>query len=406
MIRMPHNFPDIKLLAGEADYETMQYQACFRPFDETVCNFLMHLSKKLLGHANAQQFPDVVTFAFFCRRANLVKLSRLYEQYRLHALGRGLSFHIAPSNVPINFAYSLLAGLLAGNSCIVRVSSKSFPQVDLLMSVMTELFAQSEFSLIKSRVAIVQYEHSVEINSFFSGICDFRVIWGGDHSIQNIRISQLSAHAFDITFSDRYSICMINASAYLALNDKTQLAEHFYNDTYLFDQNACSSPRLVYWLGNSTIVDQAQHEFWQVLHRVLLAKDYVVSALTAVNKYVACCRAAIELEQTEIDDSQQNLINRIALKTLSADWMNYSCAGGCYLEYCSETMDQLGVALAKKVQTLSYVGLTGKDLHEFVRARGYKGVDRIVPCGQAANFQLSRDGYDLIRQMSREVCVL
>ena len=47
-------------------------------------------------------------------------------------IGRGLAYHIAPSNIPINFAYSLVFGLLSGNTNIVRLSSKNFIQIKLL----------------------------------------------------------------------------------------------------------------------------------------------------------------------------------------------------------------------------------------------------------------------------------
>ena len=62
----------------------------------------------------------MVAFGFFCRRANLEALAREYEGAVSDRLGRGISFHIAPSNVPVNFAYSLAAGLLAGNACVVK----------------------------------------------------------------------------------------------------------------------------------------------------------------------------------------------------------------------------------------------------------------------------------------------
>ena len=41
-------------------------------------------------------------------------------------LGVGLIFHITPSNIPTNFAYSFIFGLLTGNSNIVKVPSKNF----------------------------------------------------------------------------------------------------------------------------------------------------------------------------------------------------------------------------------------------------------------------------------------
>ena len=43
-------------------------------------------------------------------------------------LGVGLAFHITPSNMPTNFAYSLLFGLLSGNSNIIKVPSRKFPE--------------------------------------------------------------------------------------------------------------------------------------------------------------------------------------------------------------------------------------------------------------------------------------
>ena len=50
-------------------------------------------------------------------------------------LGRGNIFHIAPSNVPMNFAYSLAFGLLSGNNNIVRIPSRNFFQVDILCKI-------------------------------------------------------------------------------------------------------------------------------------------------------------------------------------------------------------------------------------------------------------------------------
>ena len=45
-------------------------------------------------------------------------------------VGRGIVFHITPSNVPLNFAYSWLSGILSGNLNIVRVASKKSEQMD------------------------------------------------------------------------------------------------------------------------------------------------------------------------------------------------------------------------------------------------------------------------------------
>ena len=57
-------------------------------------------------------------------------------------LGRGIVFHIAPSNVPVNFAFSLAAGLLAGNKNIVRIPSKDFPQVRIICTEINNLLSE------------------------------------------------------------------------------------------------------------------------------------------------------------------------------------------------------------------------------------------------------------------------
>ena len=95
------------------------------------------------------------------------------------ALGRGIVFHIAPSNVPVNFAFSLIGGLLSGNSNIVRVSSKRFEQVEIIIDAIRVLNRQKKHSHVSKRLAIVRYDRNSEGTSFFSSICDVRLIWGG-----------------------------------------------------------------------------------------------------------------------------------------------------------------------------------------------------------------------------------
>ena len=47
-------------------------------FDESTVAFLQELSLTLLKDAAARQYPDLATFAYFCRRANLHTLAQRY----------------------------------------------------------------------------------------------------------------------------------------------------------------------------------------------------------------------------------------------------------------------------------------------------------------------------------------
>lgn len=98
-------------------------------------------------------------------------------------MGRGIAFHIAPSNVPVNFAYSLICGILAGNSNIVRVPSKHFEQIEIIVNAIKKLSQESRYKIFSQRMALVRYDRQNKATNYFSSICDVRVIWGGDQTI-------------------------------------------------------------------------------------------------------------------------------------------------------------------------------------------------------------------------------
>ena len=102
------------------------------PFDEGRIDFLNQVSKELLGDREAKEYPDVVTFAFWIRRANMERERGEFLSGGELRMGRGVVFHIAPSNVAVNYAYSFAVGFVLGNGGIVRLPSKEFPQVEII----------------------------------------------------------------------------------------------------------------------------------------------------------------------------------------------------------------------------------------------------------------------------------
>ena len=78
-----------------------------KPFSDLSLNFLDDLSNILRKSAEAKIYSDLMAFSFWCRKSNLKKLKN--KQHDINQrLGRGLSFHITPSNVPLNFGYSFI----------------------------------------------------------------------------------------------------------------------------------------------------------------------------------------------------------------------------------------------------------------------------------------------------------
>ena len=394
------------LFPHNVNFEALASMRATVPFADDVIEALNALSVALLKDKRSRQYPDLVTFAFFIRKSNLISLKNNFQlstfNFQLR-LGRGVVFHIAPSNVPINFGYSMVAGLLAGNNNVVRVSQKEFPQVDLIAELMNSVYEKGDAKAL-DRVALVKYDRSdKEATDYFSSICNARVIWGGDATISKIRESEIPARSFDVCFADRYSMAAINADELVSEQNIDRLAEGFYNDTYLFDQNACSAPHLVVWTGSEENICKAKELFWNAVHDVV-SKKYQFQSVMAVDKQTALFRQAVAMNITQ-EGFKDNLLRRVALKEIDSRIDDYRCTCGYFTEYTATSLDELDKIIKNKYQTLAYYGFEHSELEQFVLKNRLIGIDRIVPIGHTTDFDLIWDGYDLINTLSRVVSV-
>ncbi len=404
VILMLQNFNEIELLFPKTvDWEQWKENKPNIPFADDVIEYLNALSKSLLQDRESRLYPDVVTFAFFCRKANLSAQKANYN-FKAIRLGRGVAFHIAPSNVPINFAYSWVAGLLSGNTNIVRVSSKYFPQVDLVIKHIQKISEQEHYKNISQKTVFVRYNKFSDATNFFSKFCNTRIIWGGDQTIAKIRKSPILARAFDITFADRYSLAVLNADQLIFEQDMPKLAQGFYNDTYLFDQNACTSPHLIVWLGSKTNIKKAKTIFWEALQKEV-DKKYEFQTIMAIDKLTAFYRQAIEMPLKK-EISIDNKLIRVQLDNLNNQIDDYRCTGGYFSEYDANSLNEIAPIIKNNYQTLAYYGLPKEELEQFVQTNTITGIDRIVPIGQTTDFSLVWDGIDLIYALTRECSVL
>ncbi len=392
----------IRMKRGEAEYlfgEKEIQVIPMIPFEDQVCEFLDRLSKALREDLEVKQYPDIMTFAFWIRKANILKLKALYQKKEVR-VGKGLIFHIAPSNVPINFAYTFVFGLLSGNSNIVKVSSKRFIQTDLICKVMNQLILEG-FDWVAKRNAIVLYrQEEVELTREFSYACDGRVIWGGDQTIAEIRKAPLQPRSVEITFADRYSFGIISAKAILDASDKERviLAKNFYNDTYLMDQNACSTPHLICWMGTEEEVEVAKELFWKEVYQK--SKSYPLEEIKASEKYTIFC----EMAANGVLSSWKRYDNFLyvgQLLELPKDICRLRGKFGLFYEYHLKDWKELSGHLGKKVQTCAIYGIESSEVSEWIVESHSMGVDRIVPFGKTLDMGLIWDGYDIIYTFSR-----
>ena len=397
MIPMQQPFECVTYALGSRAREAQMQDVRPLPiFPAEAYNFLSALSTRILADAEAKSYPDVVTLGFWCRPASFRHMAAQYES-ETNRLGRGITFHIAPSNVAVNFAYSCLAAFLAGNASIVRLPSKDFPQVQILCRLFSETLV--EFSALAPYFLFVRYGHEQEVTGRYSAMCQTRIIWGGDRTIGEVRRVPLPPRANEITFADRYSLSVIDADAYLAAEDKARIAQAFYNDTYLSDQNACTAPHFIVWMGRN--VTEAQRVFWAELHGLVRTR-YTLQAVQAVDKLTQLYRLGAQFDARQIEMPDQ-LITRVRVDALHEDLPVYRAGSGFFIEYEARTFAEIHPLCSSSCQTLSYYGMDKESLLQEVLTMRPAGIDRIVPMGHTMDFALIWDGVDLIRSMSRVI---
>ena len=373
------------------------------PYSEPAVLFLAELSKKLLSLHAIRTFPDVAAFAYWCRAANLARMAREFNHANKR-IGRGLVLHIAPGNVPVNFAFSLAFGILSGNANIVRMPEAKSPQSEFLCDAIAELFAQPAHEGIAARNRLVRYARNDEITAALSSHCQARVIWGGDNTVAHIRSLPSPPRCVDITFADRYSFCAIGAQAVLDADAESlrNLATGFYNDAYLMDQNACSSPHLVVWIGGEPEVSQAMDKFWNSVGHIV-SERYPLQPIHAVDKLMQASRAAINFSGALAFSCLENLIYRIRLPELNLNTENLRGQFGLFYEFVANDLNWLHSILTDRCQTLTVFGLDQQQIADEIINNGLLGIDRIVSIGKALDIGVIWDGYDVVASLSRTI---
>lgn len=389
--------PGVSLLAGVPCPSAEPWP----PFAPLALDFLSALSGAVRAGAAGQQ--ELAAFGFWCRRAHLAALQKRHAS-PLPRLGRGLILHLAPSNVPAMFGYSLAIGLLAGNANILRLSSRRGGIEQALCEIIAQTLDRPEFAAVKARTALVAYERDNRITQALLAGCDGRVVWGGDATVQAVRSLPMPAHAVELCFADRWSLALLSQRAVAELGEDAlaDWAHRFYNDTYLMDQNACSSPQLVLWLEDGG-TPEVRRRWWQALGREAAAR-YTLDGYKAARRYERFCLAALDgqpLAPAGLTQYQNGLVLVARLARLSPAMADYKGGYGLFFEGGLQSPQELVPLLSARVQTIVCGGVEPARLAAILAEGRARGGDRVVTLGQALEMDTVWDGRDLIAELSR-----
>ena len=371
------------------------------PFNNQSIDFLSDFSKELKKEKKIYKFPDLIYLVFWTsyKKIGEAKKKLLSKNIRL---GRGLIFHICPSNVPTNFIYSFFFGLLSGNSNIVKVPSKAFSEKNIILSTINKLFKKKKYLGLKNSNFFIKYDEKIENTQKISSICDGRVIWGGDKTINEVRKIWIPERAIELTFADRYSLSILNLNKFKKIkNHEIKLiAKKFFYDSYMMNQSACNSPHFVFWVGKKN--NNLQQKFWKELNYIAEQK-FILDESVVLNKYSNLIKNMIDQKNFQNIKLFKNNLYVVNPNKNIKNIENIRGISGMFFQKNIASIIELKKFITKKCQTVTYFGLDKKQIESFVLKNNLFGIDRIVPIGKALDINLVWDGYDVIDSLSRTI---
>jgi hypothetical protein len=378
------------------------------PFAQAAKDILAELSRRILAAPDLARRAEAVALGFWLRPANVAALEADFAGLSRPGSLRvpaGLALHFPPANVDTMPIYSWALSLLAGNHNIVRLSARRGALATRLVELAGEVLA--ERPELAAGNAFVQYGHDDATSAALSAACDLRVIWGGNASVAKVRAIPLPPYAKEVAFADRLSLAALVADEVVNADAASlaRLAQGLFNDVYSFDQMGCSSPRLLVWVGTPEHARAAADRLEQAMEAELARRGHHIDPALAMAKLVFACGLAA-------DGTAQ------AIRRRSTDWMvadlgdglpsplpHDHCGGGLLLACRVDRLTDIAPAVDRSVQTLTHFGFGLDTLEELAHACLGRGIDRMVPVGEALAFGALWDGYDLWNEMTRVVAV-
>ena len=371
------------------------------PFNDQSIDFLSDFSKELKKEKKIYKFPDLIYLVFWTSYKKIGEAKKKFLSRNIR-LGRGLIFHICPSNVPTNFIYSFFFGLLSGNSNIVKVPSKAFPEKNIILSTINKLFKKKKYLGLKNSNFFIKYDEKIENTQKISSICDGRVIWGGDKTINEVRKIWIPERAIELTFADRYSLSILNLNKFKKIkNHEIKLiAKKFFYDSYMMNQSACNSPHFVFWVGKKN--NNLQQKFWKELNYIAEQK-FILDESMVLNKYSNLIKNMIDQKNFQNIKLFKNNLYVVNPNKNIKNIENIRGISGMFFQKNIASIIELKKFITKKCQTVTYFGLNKKQIESFVLKNNLFGIDRVVPVGKALDINLVWDGYDVIDSLSRTI---
>lgn len=373
--------------------------------DPLRIDFLDCLSREIFESRAARDFPDLMTFGYKCRRGNLMMYKGGHKVApNVRRLGIGAVLHITPSNIPLNFAYSWMNSFIAGNTNLVRLPSADYPQIDLLLELIHKIFGREQYQELGASTFFFRSEKGDPRLMEVAGRVQGLVVWGGDSTVEFFRKAALAPSVRFLAFPDRVSSLVIGSNQFLHLvgdeDSRTRVMKFIYNDTFMVDCNACSSPSQIFFVGENQSNELAREKLASCLGAVVQEREYtaphVARLLDSLDKY----DPASEPHELEHAGPGIHFLRVEQGDALPSRALRY----GVFAVHQVSSVKAIKPLIRHNEQTISHVGLSESDL-DGLQELLLSSPSRLVPVGSALDMDFYWEGYDIPSQLTKFVTV-
>ena len=379
------------LSKNEINYKNFE-NTRFTPFNEKILKTFEKISKRILSDKKLIEKKDIFTFGFWCRRKNLEILKKRFCKSD-KIFGVGLVFHVPPANIPVLPLYSLAFGTLTGNSNLIRIPKKNIGYLNQVISLIYEEFKSNNFH--KNNL-FISYDRENIISEAISSYSDVRMIWGGDNTIRSFKRFKTKTNCKDLMFGDKYSLAILH----LKNKDKNKIKDitkNFYNDTFIVDQNACSSPSIIFWYKTN---ENKISLFWDQLNKLVKSK-YRLSFGLSSKRFEYLNDLLMNYTNISLQEDKKKIFFRIKINS-NYNLKNFKGFAGIFFEKKINSLKDFNKFLNKKMQTLSFYGLNQNDLIKINKeVSKNKSVDRIIELGRTLEIDFIWDGKNIFKSLTK-----
>jgi hypothetical protein len=375
------------------------------PFSPDLIDLVGRISTDILRNPVTRSVPQYVALGYWMRTAAVKRLvsAALNAVPESEVVApRGLALHLPPVNVDTIFVYSWTLSLLAGNSNVVRLPATVSPETDALLKIISDAVSDAA---VGGQQLFCTYPYGGDLEKRISRYFDLRIIWGGDAKVDAVSRVPIRPDGLSIGFPDRQSLALISLSKYAraAPEARDELAVQLFNDAYWFDQMGCSSPRLLAWIGSADDWQDLSGDLYRRLQCVIERKSYEVEPAVAVSKLVLTYDLlAAGTAKRGVRYSNELQVVGVVDPVLA---LHQGEGGGFFLENRLDEIADVRNLVTRKLQTITHFGFDAEVLMKLARLIAGYGAYRIVPIGQALDFDAVWDGVPLLSHMTRRIVV-